>query len=525
MTAPALLTRDAGTAWRRQRGVAIALGVGVIALGALFHEEVAAAVQTWIGSTAYNHCFLVIPIAAYLAWDRRDTLRGFSAQPMLWPALAGIPIALAWLLAERLGIMEGRQLMAISFLELLALVVLGWTLWWQLAGPLLYLYFLVPFGDFLTPKLQDITTVFVQHGLDLLQIPNYITGYTIEIPEGSFYIAEACAGLRFLIASIAFGVLYALLMYRTPLRRAAFIAASMVVPIVANGMRAVGIVALGHILGSAKAAATDHVLYGWIFFSLVILLLIALGLPFREDLTREGASVAPPRRAAMPPENHWRGAVVAGIVVVLLAASGPAIAMQLDSRGQLATGPIQALNFGPGCTDLPADTPAPVDIPGHLASQRIACDGQAFDVYIDVLGKHSTSAPMLVARRELTNIPNTTHDDNFEVETVSLPVTSGPANLWRLVRTTTPGPMVAVAIWIDGKPAGDGLRMRAHMAWQSLVGASMAPVVVAVRPVVHQYWLLPTTARDIEARLARVISQADLTPQIVRAAGGLAAGQ
>ncbi|HTW69557.1 MAG TPA: exosortase A [Acetobacteraceae bacterium] len=524
MSTPTLLTRDIATAWRSQRGVAMTLGVGVIALGILFHEEVAAAIRTWMDSTAYNHCFLIIPIAAYLVWDRRATLRGFSAQPVIWPALAGIPIALAWLLAERLGIMEGRQLMAMSFLELLALVVLGWTLWWQVAGPLLYLYFLVPFGDFLTPKLQDITTGFVQHGLNLLQIPNYITGYTIEIPEGTFYIAEACAGLRFLIASIAFGVLYALLMYRSPLRRVAFIAASMVVPIIANGMRAVGIIALGHVLGSAKAAATDHVLYGWIFFSLVILLLIALGLPFREDIAREGAAAATPRRATMPPMDHWRGALIAGIVVVLLAAAGPAVAMQLDSLGKHVAGSIQPLNFGPGCTDLAADVPAPPDTPGHLASQRIVCGGLTLDVHVDVFGKHSTSAPVLAAQRRLTDIPNTTHDDNFETETVTLPVTSGPANLWRLVRTTAPGPMVAVAIWVNGKPAGTGLRMRAHMAWQSLMGAAVAPVVVAVRPVLQQYWLPLPVARTVETRLASVVSQADLTGQIVHVAGGHVAG-
>ena len=524
MSTPALLTRDIAGAWRSQRGVAMTLGAGVIALGLLFHEEVAAAVQTWIDSTAYNHCFLVLPIAAYLVWDRRDTLRGFSAQPVLWPVLAGIPIALAWLLAERLGIMEGRQLMAMSFLELLLLAVLGWKLWWQLAGPLLYLYFLVPFGDFLTPKLQDITTAFVQHGLDLLHIPAYITGYTIEIPEGTFYIAEACAGLRFLIASIAFGALYALLMYRSPLRRAAFIAASIVVPVIANGIRALGIITLGHLLGSAKAAATDHVLYGWIFFSLVILLLIALGLPFREDIARADAEAAPHRRATMPAKDHWPGALRAGVVVLLLALAGPAVAMQLDGLGRPAAAPIRALNFGPGCTDLAADAPIPLDVPGHVASQRIACSGQIFDVQIDIFGKHSTSAPVLVAQRRFTEILNTTHADEFEVETVMLPVPGDPASPWRLVRTTAPGPMAAVAVWVDGKPVGYGLRMRAGMAWQSLVGASVAPVVVAIRPVLQQYWLSPAVARAVEAKLAGVVSQADLTAQIVRDAGGLAAG-
>ena len=76
-------------------------------------------------STAYNHCFLIIPIAVYLAWDRRGTLRGLVPVPMPLVAAAVIPLAVVWLMAERLGIMEGRQLVAMTIVELLFLGVLG----------------------------------------------------------------------------------------------------------------------------------------------------------------------------------------------------------------------------------------------------------------------------------------------------------------------------------------------------------------------------------------------------------------
>ena len=234
------------------RDALVGLAIGLVALALLFHAEIASAVKTWIDSTAYNHCFLVIPIAGFLIWDRRASLRGLTAAPLPLVALLALPLGVVWLAAERLGIMEGRQLVAVPMVEVLILAMFGWRLWLALLGPLLYLYFLVPFGDFLTPQLQDVTTWFIRHGVDILGIPAYIDGYIIEIPEGSFFVAEACAGLRFLIASIAFGVLYSLLMYRTPMRRILFIAASIVVPIIANGFRALGIVVLGHILGSAQ---------------------------------------------------------------------------------------------------------------------------------------------------------------------------------------------------------------------------------------------------------------------------------
>src|SRR5271157_2600118 len=87
-----------------QRGAVVALGLGLIALGLLFHAEIAAAISVWIQSTAYNHCFLVIPIVGYLLWDRRAILRGAVAKPVPIAALAGVPLAMAWLLAERLSI-------------------------------------------------------------------------------------------------------------------------------------------------------------------------------------------------------------------------------------------------------------------------------------------------------------------------------------------------------------------------------------------------------------------------------------
>ncbi len=309
-----------------------ALASGLLALGVMFHREIAAAVRVWTQSTAYNHCFLVAPIAAYLMWDRRTTLAG--AVPRPWPAvgLAAIPFIAAWVLAERLGIMEGRQLAAMSLAELLFLAVLGWRCWWLLAGPLLYLYFLVPFGAFVTPALQSFTAGFVRHGLDLLGIANYTDGYTIQIAEGTFYVAEACAGLRFLIASAAFGCLYALLLYHSPLRRAILVAASLMVPILANGCRALGIVVLGHFLGNAEAAETDHMLYGWLFFSLVILLLAAAGLPFREDRTGQDQKAAAPGPAPpLPPpfEAHSRSTICAAAVVTSIAATGLAAAAVL----------------------------------------------------------------------------------------------------------------------------------------------------------------------------------------------------
>ncbi|WP_270938827.1 exosortase A, partial [Falsiroseomonas oryzae] len=298
---------DASAGWRP---TLILLALGVAGLGYLFADEVAAAVRIWDSSAAYNHCWLVLPIAIWLAWQRRDRLRGMQPRPAPLFALLGIPAGLAWLLAERLGIMEGRQLTALGLFYVLMLSVLGWRICLAIASPLIYLVFLVPFGAFATPALQKITAWMIDVLLDATSIPHYVDDLIIETPAGVFLVAEACAGLRFLIAALAFGALYAMVMFRSPGRRALVMVLALVVPIVANGFRAFGIVLLGHYLGSAEAAAADHIIYGWVFFSFVMLLLIVIGLPFREDGAPDPRR-APPQAAMSPP----RSAAVAAAAV------------------------------------------------------------------------------------------------------------------------------------------------------------------------------------------------------------------
>ena len=445
--------------------VAAVLALGVAVLGALFFPEAQAAVSVWLASTAYGHCFLILPMALYLAWDRREALAGLQAQPDVRFALLAVPVAGAWLAAERLGIMEGRQLAAVAGLDVLFLAVLGRRLFRALAGPLLYLFFLVPFGAFVTPALQDFTAGFIRVGLQVLGIPAYISNLTIEISAGTFYVAEACAGLRFLIAAVAFGVFYALLNYRSPGRRAVFIAASIIVPILANGVRALGIVVLGNILGSAEAAAADHIIYGWGFFSVIMLLLVLGGMPWREAPALPGPAGL--RRVGSI------GPVWPALAVCLLCAAGPAVAGLLNSGmapGQLAAMP--ELAPPPGCTGGMAG-PA---VAGQ-AVLRYQCGAAGFTVTVSAFPARSTPDQLARERMRLTSVAAAEDSETTALATADL------ANgRWSLVESKTPDGLVAFATWVGGAPAQGGLAGRLHQAADSLIAPSFAPVLMTAAP-------------------------------------------
>lgn len=447
--------------------IAAALGIGIALICGMFFTEGRTAVETWNASTAYGHCYLILPMTLYLLWDRRPSIAARSPHPELIWALLGLPIGAAWLVAERLGIMEGRQLMAVASVELLLLVVLGWRLFWTLSGPLLYLFFLVPFGAFLTPALQRFTADFSIIGLNILGIPNYADRFIIETPAGVFFVAEACAGLRFLIAAIAFGVFYALLNFRSPSRRVMFIAASIAVPVVANGFRALGIVVLGQILGSAEAAAADHIIYGWVFFSIVMLLLVAAGHPFREYGPASDASVPPEPRREWPRFAPLSGA----LLTLVLVGIGPAIAAAIDARSvatQLSG--LPSWQTPPGCEAPAAGTPGPATV-----RFTVRCGAFSFNVEVAAFPARSTAGALVLERRRVTEELGAE-----DVSTTRLADLGADRGEWTVVQTTDPNRVTAYASWVDGMPVASGLAARVAQARDSVFGTDYAPILFTI---------------------------------------------
>ncbi len=507
MSAPAKTASPLDEALALFGPLSLVLLLGVAVLLAAFQEESRAALQVWIDSTAYGHCFFVVPIAAFLAWERRVDAAAAPVRPLPWLALAAIPLGLVWFAASRLGLMEGQQLVAMTGLQLLFLTVLGWRRYWALSVPLLYLYFLVPFGAFVTPALQDFTAAFIRIGLDLFGISNFSDGMTITIPEGSFFVAEACAGLRFLIASVAFGVLYACMIYRSHTRRAAFIVASIVIPIVANGFRGLGIVVLGHLLGSAEAAAVDHVLYGWLFFSLVILMLIGAGLPFRQD---------DPNRAQPAPSlstTPLRRVIQATALAAILGALIPVASAVAIRTSMPAPTPAQTASLGGIVGCIPAQGgPKAGDsaLIWRLSCPMLIGPIDHIEMQIALLSAHASPGSILRLRRDASQ--------ELSAEDVTAhSFIDRPDATWTVVETTEPDRETVYAAWIDGSPAQGGWHQRVHTALSGLNPTSRLPVVVTLslpEDIVH---LTPSQRHQVEGAMAGVISHNLSLPSLLQA--------
>lgn len=260
------------------------LVAGICVFWALaFHATFLDMVSIWRRSDTFAHGMVVAPISAYLIWQRRDALRAVAVSPAWILSIPLLLCVLAWLAGLVFSIAALEHLAATSCLIFMIWLVLGHEAFRPIAFPVGFLIFMAPVGDFLVPVLVHYTAEFTVGALRLSGIPVYQEGTNFVLPNGRWSVVEACSGVRYLIASLMVGALYAYLNYRSLWRRLVFLGAALVVPILANWLRAYLIVILGYLSDNEIATGVDHLVYGWVFFGLVILLLFWVGSFWRED--------------------------------------------------------------------------------------------------------------------------------------------------------------------------------------------------------------------------------------------------
>ena len=233
--------------------------------------------RQWLTVSAYQHILFVPPIIGWLVWNRRTVLAQMAPHAW-WPGLAlVIGALLIWLAGSLTSIDIVAQGAAVLLLQGVTIALLGPRVGAVLAFPLAFAFFLVPFGEEIVPPLQALTAEMVIGLTHLSGIDATIDGVFIATPAGLFEVAAACAGVQFVVAMVTLGVLAAKVGMTGWPRRVAFIALCVIVPILANGVRAWAIVAVAQVVGAERAGGIDHIVYGWFFFAIVVALVMALG--------------------------------------------------------------------------------------------------------------------------------------------------------------------------------------------------------------------------------------------------------
>ena len=260
------------------------LVVAVLALvtsfALLYRNVIAKLVYDWSENENYSHGFLIVPLAAYLAWERRARLSALAAKPSGW-GLAIVAASLVVLLAGLLG--------AELFLSRIAMIgtliggiifVLGWAHLKVLFFPVAVLLLMIPiptivFNQIVFP-LQLLASRVGEGSLMAAGIPVLREGNIIILANTTLEVAEACSGLRSLVSLLTLAIVYGYFTDGRPSVRTAIALASIPVAIIANGLRVAGTGIAAHYYGAAAAEGFLHTFSGWLVFIVAFLMLFVV---------------------------------------------------------------------------------------------------------------------------------------------------------------------------------------------------------------------------------------------------------
>ncbi|WP_332740846.1 exosortase A [Hydrogenophaga sp.] len=293
----------------------------LLAILALYSHTLLGMVSIWSRSDTYAHGFVVPVISLWLIWRIRHSLAVLQPRPswLAWLMLLGA--AGLWLAGDLVAVNAATQLALVMLLVLAVPAVLGWQLAWAMAFPLGFLFFAVPIGDFMLPQFMEWTADFTVLALRLSGIPVYREGLQFIIPSGSWSVVEACSGIRYMIASVTVGCLFAYLSYQSLTKRLIFVGVAILVPLVANWLRAYMIVMLGHLSGNELATGVDHLIYGWVFFGVVILAMLFVGARWADAPEPTAVPLAATDMARLAASQPSRSTVIAAVAALMIVAS------------------------------------------------------------------------------------------------------------------------------------------------------------------------------------------------------------
>ena len=495
-----------GAAWRRHS--AILGGVALLLIAAFWHDVVALTTIWWT-STTFGHCLFIGPVLAWLVWQRRAGLAQLT--PVAWaPGLLLVALGgFGWLLGEAGGVALARHLGIVLMLQGAVVTLLGPNVARALLFPLVYAVFLVPFGEGLEEPLQTATVAMTMPLLHLFGVPAHVDGVLITIPGGYFEVAEACSGAKFVIAMIAYGALVANVCFVSWRRRAIFMVVAVVVPVIANGLRAFGTIYAAYLTSVERATGLDHIVYGWVFFGLVMAAVLAIG--WRWFDRAPDAPVFDPARLQAQPTLRM-DALIAATLVLATAAVFPAWSAAIAGRAHALPSQISLPEVaGWHRTIISTRATWSPNYPGadHFLFGRYAdASGYTVDLAIAVYGSQREGKELVAF-----GVGVLREDDRW-VRVADLPDLAGGAAM----RITAPGPVERqVATWyrVGDVVTHRGVIVKLESLKAKLLGGPQRAVAVHVSAEV-----MP--GRDPRAAMARFVAALGPIARVADRAAGMA---
>ena len=472
--------------WPRLALVAIP---SLAAIFYLFRDTMASIVGIWWRSETFTHGFFVAPAALLVIWRLRRRVASSAPVPSRSLLAVVTLTAVLWTLARVAGIQGIEQAAFVALLVASIVALIGTEAARALAFPLAFLFLMVPFGEIFVPTLIEYTARFTVAALRFTGIPVARDGDLFRIPGGTWRVVEACSGLRYLIASFTLGWFFAWWTFSSLRRRLVFVGLSIAVPIVANWVRAYLIVMLGYLSDMKIATGVDHIIYGWIFFSIVMATLFFAGRLWADHVREPGPDLDSPlppsprsaRRAGAGATGP--GALPVALALVAIAAAGPIYAAILEGPRTAVTASLPAPEPRGGWISSPESAPPwEPDVKGCDAVRNAAYvhDASALWLYTGFFADQRQDHELINTLNVLVSTRNKRWRRAAEWKR-TVETDSGPLDVVEtFIRSSGEDGVVWSWYWVAGERSADPVRAKWSGAKARLLRQSDAAALIAV---------------------------------------------
>jgi exosortase len=236
--------------------------------------------DAWTNDGNYSHGWLIIPLAAYFAWERRTQLAALPLKPSSF-GLVVIAGSLLVLLAGLLG--AELFLSRVSIVGTTAGIIVflfGWAHLRTLTFPVAFLLLMIPipaiiFNQIAFP-LQLLASQFGEFCMASAKVPVLREGNVLILANTTLEVAEACSGIRSLISLVTLGLVFGYFSDPRTWVRTAIVLSAIPVAIVANGLRVAGTGIAAQWYGPAAAEGFFHDFSGWAVFAVAFVLMLLI---------------------------------------------------------------------------------------------------------------------------------------------------------------------------------------------------------------------------------------------------------
>lgn len=217
----------------------------------IFREEIDSIVTRWVTDSSWSHGFLIPLFSLYFLNQKKEELLSIDQAKPSW--LIGLPALLFLLVLYPLNIIQfkfayGRPLIMIATLGAIVLFLGGWRVIRYTWLPVCYLFFAVPLPGRLyrqiTIPMRELASQVATLLLNLIpELHAQASGVVIDVIykgqplEPSLDVAEACSGMRLLMAFLALGVAMAYLHERPIWQRAILLGTTIPIAVLCNVIR------------------------------------------------------------------------------------------------------------------------------------------------------------------------------------------------------------------------------------------------------------------------------------------------